>query len=123
MGKTTLGIKKNGDKVNLETSLRVGDELSGHFVYGHVDGVGEVVRVAQEPKQKTITIKPPKKMMRYIAPQGSVAIDGVSLTIAARTANTFTVALVAFTLAHTTLGLVKRGDKVNVEADMMMKKG
>jgi riboflavin synthase len=112
-------IKKSifGEKVNLEGSLRAGDEIGGHFVYGHVDGVGEVVS-----KIKNYTkIKPPYDLMKFIAPQGSIAIDGVSLTVSSFEESTFTVSLIPFTLENTTLGELKVGSKVNLEVDMLAK--
>lgn len=119
--KTTLGDKTVGSKMNIENTLRVGDELGGHFVYGHVDGVGEVVSVEEQSDNKLIEFKAGKNIMKYIAPQGSVAVDGVSLTVAGFTDNTFTVSLIPFTLRETTLGLLKVGDKVNIESDMIAK--
>lgn len=112
--KTTLAQKKKGDRVNIERALKVGDELSGHFVFGHVDGIGQVT-------EGLLTIKPPRELMKYIVPQGSVAIDGVSLTVARVRKESFTVSLVDYTLKHTTLGTLKKGDMVNIEIDMLAK--
>lgn len=112
--KTNLGEKKVGDRVNLETSLHVGDEISGHLVYGHVDGVSEVLAAGDK-----IDIEPPKALMQYIVPQGSVAIDGVSLTVAGVEGNKFSVSLVPYTRAHTTLGALRARGRVNVEVDML----
>jgi riboflavin synthase len=119
--KTVLGQKKIGDKVNLELTLRVGDEVGGHFVYGHVDGVGEVVSVENQGDNRLVTIKPPEELMKYLSPQGSMAIDGTSLTVASFDESTFTISLIPFTLEETTLGDLKVGDKVNLEADMLLK--
>lgn len=136
--KTTIGHRaiarwraRPGDQVNLERALKVGDEIGGHFVYGHVDGVGEVLstprtRRGAPPFAKGgagwwIKIKPSAKLMKYIVPQGSIAIDGVSLTVARVGKSNFTVSLVPYTLKHTTLGSLKKGDKVNIEVDMMAK--
>lgn len=119
--KTVLGEKKESDKVNTEGTLRVGDELGGHFVYGHVDGVGTVVSLQDQGDNRLITVKPPADMMQFIAPQGSIGIDGVSLTIAQFDKETLTVSLIPFTLKHTTLGYLKIGDRVNLEADMLIK--
>lgn len=119
--KTTLEFKKIGDKVNLEGTLRAGDELGGHFVYGHVDCVGEVVKTEDQGDNRLVTFRPPFDFMKYIAPQGSVAIDGTSLTVASFNKDTFTVSLIPFTLKNTTLGKLNVGDKVNLEADMMIK--
>lgn len=119
--KTTLGDRASGDKVNIETTLRVGDEVGGHFVYGHVDGVGEVVNIVNQGDNRLIEFKASENILKYIAPQGSVAVDGVSLTVASFMGSTFTVSLIPFTLRNTTLGMLKVGDKVNVESDMLAK--
>lgn len=119
--KTTLNYKKVGDRVNLEPALRVGDELGGHFVYGHADGVGEIISVEDIGNDRLLTIKPPKDLEKYIVPQGSIAIDGVSLTVAKLSGTTFTVSLIPFTLENTILGELKAGDKVNLENDMLAK--
>lgn len=119
--KTTLGQKKVADRVNLEPALRVGDELGGHFVYGHVDGVGEVQAVRADGEATLVTIQISKELMRSLAPQGSVAVDGVSLTVARQKADAIIVSLVPYTLEHTTLGQLRTGDGVNIECDMLVK--
>lgn len=119
--KTTLGEKEAAMEVNLELTLKAGDEIGGHFVYGHVDGTGEVERVENQGDNKLITIKATPELMRFIAPQGSIAVDGVSLTIAAFSAGSFIVSLIPYTLEHTTLGGLEVGDMVNVENDMLLK--
>ncbi|MBD3311461.1 MAG: riboflavin synthase [Candidatus Magasanikbacteria bacterium] len=119
--KTSLGQKKIGDKVNLETSLKVGDEIGGHFVYGHVDCVGKVENIVAEGDNKLVSIKIPSEWMQYITPEGSVAVDGVSLTVARVEESGFTVSLIEYTLKNTTLGRLKIGDKVNIEFDMLAK--
>lgn len=119
--KTVLGEKQEGDKVNMEGTLRAGDELGGHFVYGHVDGVGVVISLQNQGDNRLIKFKPSSDMMQYIAPQGSIGIDGVSLTVAQFDKDTFTVSLIPFTLKNTTLGKLQTGDKVNLEADMLVK--
>lgn len=119
--KTTLGEKRIGDAVNLESSLRLGDEIGGHFVYGHVDGVGTVTNVQKESDAILVTIKLPQELLRCMTPQGSVAIDGVSLTIARLDDDMITVSLVPYTLSQTTLGTLKNGDTVNIECDMLAK--
>lgn len=119
--KTTLGKMQPDDVVNLESSLRIGDEVGGHFVFGHVDGVGTVAVVRRERHALLVTIRPPKALMRFIVPQGSVAIDGVSLTVARRAAGMFTVSLIPETLERTTLGNMQHGDRVNIECDMLAK--
>ncbi len=119
--KTTLGKRQVGDKVNMETSLRAGDEIGGHFVYGHVDAVGEVVGWEPDGDTMMLTIKPPKDHMKYFAPQGSVSIDGVSLTVARLNDETFGIMLLEYTLTHTTLSQLSVGSAVNIEVDMMIK--
>ena len=119
--KTVLADKVAGDTVNVESSLRVGDEIAGHFVYGHVDGIAEVKKVSSHGDSVLLTIALPKKLQKYVAPQGSIAIDGVSLTVAKLGKQECTVSLVDYTLKHTTLGGLKKGDRVNIECDMLAK--
>lgn len=121
VGKTTLAAKKKGDAINIEPSLRIGDEVGGHLMYGHVDGVGQVASYKLQVTEGLLTIKPPLRLMKYIVQQGSVAIDGVSLTIARVGKKDFTVALIDYTLKYTTLGKLKKGDRVNIECDMLAK--
>lgn len=116
---TTMGELKAGDRVNLERSLRVGDELGGHIVQGHVDGLGEVLSVRQDGEGYRIRIKPPREINHLIAPKGSVAIAGVSLTVNEVDDEGFGVLIIPHTWAVTTLSKLKAGDKVNLEADMM----
>lgn len=122
LGKTTLGGLRPGDAVNLERSLRASDLIGGHLVQGHVDGVGVVERVA-EGGERRVTIRPPTALMRYMIPKGSVAIDGVSLTIAETRpdAGVIEIALIPVTLERTTLGALRPGDRVNVESDAITK--
>lgn len=119
--KTTLGGKRIGDAVNLESSLRLGDEIGGHLVYGHVDGIGTVTNVEKEGDAVLVTIQLPQELMRCMALQGSVAIDGVSLTVARLDGDMITVSLVQYTLLQTTLGILKKDDRVNIESDIMAK--
>jgi riboflavin synthase len=105
--------------VNLERSLRVGDELGGHMVLGHVDGLGEVVSVTQDGEGWRIRIKPPHEIAQLIAPKGSIAISGVSLTVNEVDDQGFGVLIIPHTWSVTTLSKLKAGDKVNLEADMM----
>lgn len=114
---TTLGDLAPGGLVNVERSLRVGDRLGGHFVFGHIDAVGEVVEVIDDPP--TVSVRLPERLGVYLIPKGSVAIDGVSLTLAKVEGSVFTVALVPFTLERTTLGARKVGHKVNIETDYL----
>lgn len=116
---TTLGALKVGDKVNLERSLRVGDELGGHIVQGHVDGLGDVVSVAPDGEGWRVKIKPPHAIFHLVAPKGSIAVAGVSLTVNEVDAESFGVLIIPHTWEHTTLSALQPGDKVNLEADMM----
>lgn len=120
LSKTVLGSWSEGTKVNLEQSLKLGDELGGHFVFGHVDGVGEVVSVAPEGESWRLTIRPPADIARYFATKGSAAINGVSLTVAkARENGDFELAIIPHTWEVTTLSGLKPGDHVNLEIDML----
>lgn len=118
---TNINSWHTGTRVNLESALRVGDELGGHFVYGHVDGLARVVKVEKESESVRIRFELPLELMLHTASKGSIAIDGVSLTIAALGENWIEVALVEYTLAHTTLGELRVGDVVHIENDMLMK--
>jgi len=122
LAKTTLGEWKSGDQINLEHALRVGDTLDGHQVQGHVDGVGKVIAVNQTDGYR-IRINIDPAMMQWMIPKGSVAIDGISLTIALLDADGcwIEVALIPETLDRTTLGAKAVGDSVNIEADAMVK--
>ena len=120
LSKTILGGWQPGTQVNLEQSLKLGDELGGHFVFGHVDGVGEIVSVEAEGQSFRVTVRPPDAITRYFATKGSAAIDGVSLTVAAALPNgDFQVAIIPHTWQVTTLGQLKAGDRVNLEIDML----
>ena len=119
--KSTLGKLRNAEKVNIERSLRVGDRLGGHFVTGHVDGVGTIKEKKQTADQCTMSFSVENKFTDMMIEKGSVAIDGISLTIVDIANGVFTVALIPFTLASTTLGFKKVGDQVNIEIDMMGK--
>jgi riboflavin synthase len=119
--RTTVGMLRAGTSVNLERSLRPIDRLGGHFVQGHVDGVGKVISVRQLPLGLKISIEPPSGLQCYMIPKGSVAIDGVSLTITGAEDSTLTVYIIPHTAQVTTLGRLRAGDRVNVEADMLVK--
>jgi len=118
---TDLGDYTVGQSVNLESSLRAGDEIGGHFVYGHIDGVGEIVSIVDEGEATLMSIKPPEHLMKYFAPQGSVAIDGISLTLARIESGTITVSLIEETMRQTNLSDREVGDMVNLEVDMLAK--
>jgi len=106
-------------QVNLEPALRVGDALGGHLVSGHVDGLAEVTVIAEVGEHREITFAAPDALARYVVRKGSVTINGVSLTVNSVQANCFTVNLIPHTLSHTNLGALAKGDKVNLETDMM----
>ncbi|MFA5882266.1 MAG: riboflavin synthase [Acidimicrobiia bacterium] len=122
LDRTTLGALAPGDPVNLERPLRLGDRLGGHLVLGHVDGVGEVTAVEPLPDGSTrVAVRAPEALARYLVEKGSVTVDGASLTIATVDDAEFGVALIPHTLAVTTLGVRRPGDRVNLEADMIAK--
>ncbi|HEU6445711.1 MAG TPA: riboflavin synthase [Gaiellaceae bacterium] len=117
MDETLARTKGFGDAVNLEPALAAGEPLGGHYVQGHVDGVGRVRAFEGE----RLTVEAPPEILRYCVEKGSIAVDGVSLTIAEIDAESFTVALVAHTLEVTTLGRLEPGDPVNLEVDILAK--
>lgn len=115
VSRTTLGRLRRGDRVNLERALRAGDRLSGHIVQGHVDGTGRVARTGGTPRIET-------PLASQLVPKGSVAVDGVSLTVVEALPGSFTVALIPVTRRITTLGRLRKGQPVNIEVDVMMKR-
>lgn len=112
---------KKGQMVNLETSLKLNDFVSGHLVSGHVDATGEIIKIIKQGNSKTIYIAYPRKFRKYIAPKGSVAINGVSFTINAIKNGYFAISLIPYTLNHTNLGKLKVGERVNIEFDLIAK--
>ena len=116
---TTLGSCEIGGHINLERSLKVGDELGGHIVSGHVDGMAEVVSIEQEGEATRFTLEAPEDLAKFIAPKGSVTLDGTSLTVNSVDKNQFDVLLICHSLGVTTWGEVKTGDQVNLEIDTM----
>lgn len=121
IARSTLGTKEAGDRVNLERPLRAGDELGGHIVQGHVDGVGEVLDVVTEGAGRRIVVCAASPLMRYVIEKGSVTLDGVSLTATNVREDRFEVALVPHTLEVTTFGDAQAGRLVNVEVDVLAK--
>ncbi len=119
--RTTLGGLRRGDRVNLERSLRVGDRFGGHVVQGHVDGVGTLEAITPDGDWSLYRFRAPASLAPYLVEKGSIAVDGVSLTVFACRGGRFTVALIPHTLAVTTLGARRPGDRVNVEADVLLK--
>ena len=119
LGKTTIGKWKEGQTVNLERPLKLGDELGGHIVAGHVDGVAEVTGIAPQGESKRMLFAAPKDLLAFIAPKGSVALDGVSLTVNEVKRDGFGVNIIPHTLKVTTFGGAKKGSKLNLEVDLL----
>ena len=117
LSKTTLGLWKVGSAVNLERPLRVGDEFGGHIVTGHVDGVANVISVKPDGESLRMIFKAPAALARFIAEKGSVALDGVSLTVNETDGARFGINIIPHTASVTTFGQLKAGDKVNLEID------
>lgn len=118
LSKTTLGAWEPGQDVNLERSLRAGDELGGHVVSGHVDGVARITEITPDGDSRRFTFEAPDHLAMYIAPKGSVALDGTSLTVNEVSANQFGVNLIPHSLTVTTWGAKNAGDDVNLEVDV-----
>ena len=121
LARTSLGGLERGTGVNLEPALRAGDALGGHYVQGHVDGVGTVRAVEPEGEGTRVTFAVPAEILRYVVEKGSIAVQGTSLTVAAVDDAGFEVALIPHTLTATTLGGLNPGDRVNLEADVLAK--
>jgi len=123
LSRTTLGSWTVGAQVNLELSLKLGDELGGHLVYGHVDGLGGVRSVTPDGDSRRFRIEIAEPLAKFLAEKGSIAVDGVSLTVSAvgrsEGSNWFEVAIIPHTWQATTLGALKHGDRVNLEVDML----
>ncbi|HEY3050449.1 MAG TPA: riboflavin synthase [Gaiellaceae bacterium] len=118
LSRTSLGRLSPGAEVNLETAARAGDPLGGHFVQGHVDGVGRVASAGQDGR---VWIEAAPEVLRYVVEKGSIAVDGVSLTISGLRDGAFEVALIPHTLEQTTLGALQEGEEVNLEVDVLAK--
>ncbi|MBL7054293.1 riboflavin synthase [Candidatus Woesearchaeota archaeon] len=121
LDKTDLGDLKKNDKVNIERSLKIGERLDGHFVLGHVDGIGIIEKKIQDEDNCVIWISLPKNLEYGLIPKGSIGVEGISLTIADIKENKFAIALIPHTLKITTLGIKEKGDKVNIEIDYLGK--
>jgi riboflavin synthase len=121
ISRTTLGALAPGHDVNLETATRAGEPLGGHYVQGHVDGVGRVESVEPQEEGARMRISAPAELLRYCVEKGSIAVGGVSLTIAALSDGAFEVALIPHTLEQTTLGRAQPGDALNLEVDIVAK--
>ncbi|MHB9037872.1 MAG: riboflavin synthase [Armatimonadota bacterium] len=121
LSRSTLKDLRRGDKVNLEASLRVGKMLGGHFVQGHVDGMGKIESISRLAESVVLRVVAPPDIMRFVVEKGSVAIDGISVTVASANDSWFTIAVIPHTLEVTTLGLRRPGDSVNLETDIIGK--
>jgi riboflavin synthase len=119
--RSSLGALADGDRVNLETPLRVGDPLDGHMVQGHVDGTATVASVREEGSSRVVRIAAAPELLRYVVEKGSIAVDGVSLTVSAVDDDSFEVSLIPETLERTTLGQAASGRIVNLEVDVLAK--
>jgi riboflavin synthase len=119
--RTNLGRLQVGDAVNLERSLTFGGRMGGHYVQGHIDGVGEIVAIVPEGDSKRVRIRPPAQLLPYIVEKGYVAVDGVSLTIAELDDQTFTIAMIAYTQEVVIMGRQDVGAQVNLEVDIIAK--
>lgn len=121
LARTKLGALRAGSRVNLERAMRLDSRLDGHLVAGHVDGLAEVTRIEALENTRKIYFSAPPELLEGIVPKGSVTIDGVSLTVIDAEAEFFSVGVIPTTLADTTIGALKAGDRVNIETDMMGK--
>jgi riboflavin synthase len=119
LDRATIGLLQAGGRVNLERALALCDRLDGHFVLGHVDAVGTIVSDRREGDSTVLTIRAPREIAPYLAEKGSVAVDGISLTVVAAGADTFGVSLIPFTLERTTMALKRAGGRVNIECDVI----
>ena len=118
---STISSYKSGEKVNLEKTLRLQDGLDGHIVSGHIEGIGQIILKKKEDIASLVTIRIPAELTRYIIKKGSIAVDGISLTVTDVTEDTFTVSLIPHTAKETTLGFKNIGDSVNIETDIIGK--
>jgi riboflavin synthase len=121
LSRTNLGLLKSGDEAHVERAMRIGDRVDGHFVQGHVDGPAILVSQVTDEREWRLTVRPPMELMKYVAPKGSVALDGVSLTVAAVWENSFEVALIPTTVKVTALAARAIGWPYNLEADVISK--
>jgi riboflavin synthase len=119
--KTNLGLLETGDEVNVERSIKVGDRIDGHFVQGHVDGRAILMEITSRAEEYVLRLETAAELAKFIVPKGSVALDGVSLTVAKASGNSFEVALIPTTLQMTTLGDKARGWQFNLETDILSK--
>ena len=121
MKKTDLGNLKVGSLINIERSLKIGERLEGHFVLGHVDGVATITKIEQKPKEVKVWFKIPKKLVKYVVEKGSIALDGISLTVVDTKNDLASVCLIPHTVEITNFKTKKIGDKLNIETDVLGK--
>ena len=119
--KTDLDALELGDKVNIERSLKVGERMEGHFVLGHIDDIGKIIKIEKKPTEIKFWIELPKALAKYVVKKGSIAIDGISLTLVDVIKNKISVCIIPHTMKITNLGSKKIGDKVNIETDVLGK--
>ncbi len=119
--KTNLGNLKEGSNVNIERSLKIGDRMEGHFVLGHIDGVAIIKKIEKKPKEIKVWFEVPKKLAKYVVQKGSVALDGISLTVVDVSKNNASVCLIPHTVKVTNFQSKKIGDKINIETDILGK--
>jgi riboflavin synthase len=119
LARTCLGDLREGDLLNLERSLQVGDRISGHFVFGHVDGVGEIAALDSSGEGWQLRVRVPAEVSPYVVDKGSIAVDGISLTMFGSATDSFAVAIIPHTFAATNLAKRRVGDRVNLEVDML----
>lgn len=119
--KTNLGSLERGDKVNIERSLKIGERLEGHFVLGHVDGIGIISKIEKQSNQIQIWITLPKELSKHVIKKGSITVDGISLTVVDVLKDKFSVSIIPHTMQITNLSYKKVGDKVNIETDILGK--
>ena len=119
--KTDLGKLESGDKVNIERSLKIGDRMEGHFVLGHIDGTGKIIKIEKMPKEIKFWLELPTDLTKYVVKKGSIAIDGISLTLVDVIKNKISVCIIPHTMEITNLNSKKIGDKVNIETDILGK--
>ncbi len=118
---TNLAEWKAGAEINLERAVYLGERLNGHIVTGHIDGIGIIRKVETEENAKIMEISIPGEMLKHIVPKGSIAVDGISLTVVSVGKDCFTVSLIPYTIKHTTLNFKRENDKVNIETDILAK--
>jgi len=119
--KTNLGMIKSGDKVNIERSLKVGERMEGHFVLGHIDGTGKIIKIEKLTKEIKFWIELPKDLAKFVVKKGSITVDGISLTLVDVLKNKISICIIPHTMKITNLGSKKIGDKVNIETDILGK--